>query len=368
MSNINAHLENIKEYRIASHDIWEFGADERKRCLKLDWNEATIKPSPLVKERLSKLVLDDDIYNLYPNTYNCRLMKLLSEYVDLPENYIQYYPGSDMLHEYIAKACITKESKVLSLAPSYDNFRISVEASGAKIIYYECNNDFRCDEDTLIKFIENNEISFAYICNPNNPTGDLLDNSVIERLLIKFPDTIFFIDEAYYEFSGITVKDLALKYKNILISRTLSKAFGLANFRIGYLISHPSNISILDKIRNKKCVSTFAQEAAIAALEDVQYMKEYVESVKEAKEWFYEKWKKAIILGEIYWSHGNFFLIKCKDYKLKKEMLDFLRTRNIYLRDLTQSESVSNCIRITVGMKSQMQLVYEAIRKFQEKE
>ena len=123
----------------------------------------------------------------------------------------------------------------------------------------------------------------VYICNPNNPTGNVHSKEYIEYLLEEYPDTLFLVDEAYYEFSGITVKDLVLRYDNLLISRTMSKAFALANFRLGYLIASKDNIQFINKIRNPKNLSTLAQEAACAALSDVDYMWRYVEEVKRGK-------------------------------------------------------------------------------------
>lgn len=128
---------------------------------------------------------------------------------------------------------------------------------------------------------------------------------------------MFLLDEAYCEFSGMTVKDLVLKYKNILVSRTMSKAFGLANFRFGYLLSCVDNIELISKIRNPKNITTFAQEAVIGALSDIPYMENYVKEVCKAREWFYTKMKRFAAECKVYNSFANFVVLKCATVELK---------------------------------------------------
>ena len=99
MRFINKYLRNLSPYKVASHKIWEVPSDERKEMLKLDWNEATIPPTPLVNERLKKIVNEQEIYYLYPSTHNSELLSLLSSYTSLPEENIQYFASSDSLHE-----------------------------------------------------------------------------------------------------------------------------------------------------------------------------------------------------------------------------------------------------------------------------
>ena len=95
MRFINKYLRNLSPYKVASHKIWEVSSDERKKMLKLDWNEATIPPSPLVNERLNKIVNQQEVYYLYPSTHNAELLGLLSTYTSLPEENIQYFASSD---------------------------------------------------------------------------------------------------------------------------------------------------------------------------------------------------------------------------------------------------------------------------------
>lgn len=364
----NKYLRNVKPYTLASHKIWTVEPDQRKNILKLDWNELTVPPSPLVISRIKQLLEEPDFFNLYPTTYNANLLGLLSKYVGISVNNIQYFNSSDSLHEYICKVFIAAGDPVLILGPTYDNFRLTCQANGADIFWSNYSDDFSFNAKQFEKDIVRVEPAMVYICNPNNPTGNVHSVEYIEYLLKEFPDTLFLIDEAYYEFSGITSKKLVLSHDNILVSRTMSKAFGLANFRIGYLIASVDNIQFISRIRNPKNLTTFAQTAAVAALEDTKYMWNNVAEVKKAQQWF------VSFLREYYHdemvpvdSGGNFTMICFKSYEDKKQLLDLLAENNIFVRDCTQGPTVEKCFRVTIGTMQQMQRVIEVFNSYYER-
>lgn len=364
MSYINKYLRNFKPYNVASHKIWSVDPKERPSILKLDWNESTIEPSAMVKERLRNL-LDTEFLNIYPATYNSELHELLSRYVGLPKQNIQYFASSDSLHEYISKLYITVGDPALIIWPSYDNFRLTAEVAGARVMFFELNEDFTLNRSSFENVIESKQPSLVYICNPNNPTGLVLEIDYIRYLLNKFSNTMFLIDEAYIEFDiNNTCKDLVLDYENILISRTFSKAFGLANVRFGYLIASTDNINYISNIRNPKNITTFAQEAVIGALSDIEYMQSYVNDVNLAKDYFVNEINKSLCnYFTAYYSHANFVLVKCRDLSIKDSLIKFLESKNVFVRNISHSTSVVNCIRVTIGTLNQMkhfiQLLYQ---------
>ena len=360
----NKYLRNLKPYKLASHKIWSVEPEERESILKLDWNEATIPPSPLVKQRLRDLLEEQSFFNLYPTTYNEQLHQLLADYVGVPKDNVQYFSSSDALHEYICKVFISVGDPVMILGPSYDNFRLTCQANGADVYFSKYGEHFTFDADAFEADITEKEPAVVYICNPNNPTGNLHGKDYIEHLLNLFPDTLFLIDEAYYEFSGMTCKDLVLKYDNILISRTMSKAFALANLRVGYLIGSKDNVQFVNRIRNPKNLSTFAQEAAVAVLTDVDYMWKYVDEVHKGKDYFCEEIKQFTDKFTFYPSAGNFVLLKFKNYEEKQNLLSYLAENNIFVRNTTQDNILTNCFRVTIGTTEQMCRVVNKIKDF----
>lgn len=365
MKFVNKYLRNFVPYKLASHKIWTVNIDERKNVLKLDWNEATIAPSPKVEERIKKLVSEPSFYNLYPSTCNKELLELLAKYLNLPTENLQYFAGSDSLHEYVAKLYITVGDPVLLLGPTYDNFRLTAEVCGANIYYYNIDESFHFDKNGFIKKIDDIEPSIVYICNPNNPIGTLLSVSYIKQLLDSYPQVLFLIDEAYAEFSGVSAKELVLDYENVLISRTMSKAFALANFRFGYLIASKNNIEYISSIRNPKNITTFAQEAAMGALSDIPYMKKYVNMVNFARNQFMEDLRHYNDILDCIPGNGNFVLLKFHDVGSKRRFIVYLERYDIYVRDVAQTEFLKKyCVRITVGTNEQMKYVSIIIGEF----
>lgn len=359
----NGYLMDLRPYKTVSQEIWSLPPQEWGNVLKLDWNESTIEPAPEIKQAVSDFVSSSEFFHLYPSTFNERLTELLAQYAQVSEQNIQYFPSSDSLHEYIARLYIGAGDKVLILWPSYDNFRSTVEMNGASVVYSNLGPDFEFD---FIKFKEDivrESPKLVYICNPNNPTGMLIPKNQIQELVSKNPETIFLIDEAYAEFAYQSVNDLALAYDNILVTHTLSKAFGLANIRFGYLVSSADNIDAISRIRNSKNVPTISQVAAIAALENTDYMWRYVEEVGLAREWFCNILDKAKLPGivKVYASKSNFVLIQCKDINTRSRICYSLREKQIYVRQLSQCASVLGCIRITIGTREQMERVYCAL-------
>lgn len=361
----NKYLRNVKPYKLASHKIWAVSPKERAGILKLDWNEATVPPSPLVKKMIYELLEQPSFFNLYPTTLNDELLSLLSDYVGVPTSNLQYFNSSDSLHEYICKVFISVGDPVMILGPSYDNFRLTCQANGADVFWSNYNEDFSFDSEHFELDIQRIEPAMVYICNPNNPTGNVHSAKYIQSLLEKFPDTLFLIDEAYFEFSGVTVKSLVLKYDNILVSRTMSKAFALANFRIGYLIASKDNVQFINRIRNPKNLATIAQTAAIAVLKDTDYMWNYVHEVKNAQQIFndflrnhYSKIMMPIDSG------GNFTMIYFNSREDKYNLMNYLADNNIFVRDCTQNSLVYNCFRITIGTIEQMHQVMDVINQY----
>jgi len=356
---INKSIKNIKPYKLSSHKAWQYKND--KNILKLDWNESTQPPSPKVIDRL-KFVIKNDHLNWYPNTNNIELINKISNYNNLDCKYFQYFASSDALHEYIVRSFIDYNDKITIVGPTYDNFRAVAETNGAIIEYFNLDKTFNLNYKEFSKYIDNNKPKIIYIVNPNNPSGTSHPKEELRTIIEQHQNVLFIIDEAYYEFSNKTVSSLVKNNKNLIISRTFSKAFALASFRIGYVITHESNIKILNSIRNPKNVSLFAQEAAIAALDDVDYTFKYVNDVLEAKSFFENelnafKWLKYIN------GHGNFTFLNINDNKLRKYFLDYFLKNRIFIRDYSHVKGAKNYIRITIGTKEEMISVLEIIKE-----
>lgn len=366
MKFLNPFIEQLKPYQVASHKVWEVSDTERNDLLKLDWNEGSIAPSPKVKEELVRLVSDESLYRLYPPTYSERLMQLLSNYTALPEENIQYFGSSDSLQEYVSRAVLYQGDRVLVVGPTYDNFRLSAEAQGANLTFLEMDAPFDFDTEVISNRIaslmeESAGLKMVYLCNPNNPTGSGMSENALLGLIESYPEVLFFIDEAYFEFGGVTVSKHITRLSNLLVSRTFSKAFCLAGFRIGYLMGDADLVAGISKIRNSKSITVFAQAAACMALEDIAYMRSYVNEVTAARKVF-----EAFLNGYTekvvpFSSMGNFILMRFQSAEIKESVLLHLTQEGIFIRNLTHSKKLDNCLRISIGTVDQMHRVMDAI-------
>ena len=360
--NINESIINLKPYKLTEHAAWD--DFENKDILKLDWNESTVPPSPLVKKYLIDYLKLDRL-NWYPDINNSSLLQKISEYTLMPEENIDYFASSDCIHEYLARIFLGVDDDVIILGPTYDNFRAVAEGYGSKIIIVNADekNNFEIPVQKLNNKITEINPTITYICNPNNPTGKIIDKKEIIKLAENHPNTAFVIDEAYFEFSEISIAPEVLRYKNIIVTRTFSKAFGLASARIGYLIANEFIINLLKKIKNHKSISSFAQISAFAALSDLDYLKANVENVNQGKMLVLE-WAKLkrfnVIIG-----YGNFLLIDFGE--LKDSIIDFLKSQKIYIRKYDHVKGMGSFARITIGSRELMIRVCNKIDQFLEK-
>ena len=343
-------LKELAPYKAASQDIWK---EDSNTKLKLDWNEGVVKPPKIVTDSLNDF-LDKGMFNFYPNTQNKDLLNSISNYISCKESNISYFSGIDHLHEYIVRAFLNEGDKVSILTPTYDNFRAVCESSGIKINkidYYSESND-------LYK-LSNFDSKVVYFANPNNPTGHIIDTKVIKNWLINNPDTLFVIDEAYIEFSGVSSKNFINEFNNILICRTLSKAFCLAGIRFGYCLSSESIINSLNSIRNPKSVSMFSQILALAALNNLNYVSEYVNKNNNAKNILkrriLEKFQNVKLSGD----HGNFLLLRFSSKQDCDNFIEYLKSIGISIRD-TQ-HLVPNSCRVTIPVDEGLDLLLKSI-------
>jgi len=352
--------KKITPYRVVQPDAWR--AKDFSKVLKLDWNEATIPPAPGVFSAISEELLNGNL-NWYPNIKNDILYSKISFYTKIEEDYIEIFAGSDSLHEVITKSLVQEGDIISIVSPTYDNFRSTVELSGAFIDHFYLDDLFFLDFDKLSKRLYEIKPKILYIVNPNNPTGNAHDFIRLSDLINKHSDVIFVIDEAYYEFYGYTFSNLVKTHDNLIICRTFSKAFALASFRIGYTIASLKLIDSLRIHKNTKSVPQLAQVAAVAALNNLTYTDKYVKDVSEAKYIFMAQLINYDFI-KYFPSDSNFILLKCLTKEIKIDLLNYFSKREIYVRDFIHLAGMDNFFRITIGRTCDMKQVIEAIKNF----
>jgi len=327
---------NHSEYLIKNHT----------KILKLDSNEPTITPSPKIVEAVTTYLTHGPLY-LYPDVKSETLCRKLAHYTKLPENHILTFNGSDHALECIARTFLDKDDAVVIFQPTYDHFRVYAQSCDAKRV-----NINEQAADTLLKRIQTADeqnIRLVYLVNPNNPTGHTTSKDEVIEAARHYPKTVFLIDEAYYEFCGVSMANLVTEYDNIIVTRSFSKAFGLASVRCGYILAHPNLCKSINKIRVGKNVNALAQVAACAALDDINNMFNYVEEVSMAKNWMIKQFEDKNI--PVIKTPANFILFQVKD---PENVVDFLERQHIYIRNRSMMTNLKGYIRVTIGNRETM--------------
>ena len=313
-----------------------------KGYLLLDFNEMTIDPSPKVKKALKEFV-DSGRLQVYPEYGD--LDRKIAKYAGVKLDEVMVTNGSDQGIDVIFRAFVEKGDKVIIPTPSFAMFYQSAGIQGAEILEPSYKEDLSFPLEEMLDLI-NKDIKLVIICNPNNPTGTAVSEENVLKILKKAKDNNVTVlhDEAYFEFSRITIKDLIPDFDNLFITRTLSKQFGIASVRAGYVISQEQNIKELLKIRGPYDINMFAKTAIISALEDADYARNYIKEVMEKSKPKVEKFLKENKVK--YWSGvANFLLIKPID---QKKTLEVLESEGILVRP-REGPNIEGTIRMSIG-------------------
>lgn len=322
--------------------------------LRLDFNENTIGSSPRVveflKERLSK-----DGLAVYPEYEEVR--RKLAKFFQVGESEFLLTNGTDEAIQVLINTYIDDGDDVLLLKPSYAMYRFYAEVAGASIREIEYRpKKLAFPLQELIEAIRP-ETRAVLIANPNNPTGTGVKLEGVERILEKAPQAAVLIDEAYYEFSGVTALGQMPLYENLFISRTFSKVYGMAAMRLGCLFSQPDNVAYMRKAQSPFSVNALAALAAQAAVEDTSYVWDYVQEVLAARELLYVGFEEREI--DYYKSEANFVLFQAGERAI--EIRDHLREKGVLVRD--RSYEIPGCVRVTVGTRDQVRRFFDALEE-----
>jgi histidinol-phosphate aminotransferase len=316
----------------------------RRGKLRLDFNENTVGASPKVVEFLGR-ILSSDSLSVYPEYEETK--PALARFFQVPETRFLLANGTDEAIQVLVNTYVDDGQEVLLLHPSYAMYRFYSEVAGGSVRELSYRpDDLSFPLDELLDAITPATRAIL-IANPNNPTGTGVDLATIERILEKAAHAAVLIDEAYYEFSGVTVLGLLDRYPNLFVSRTFSKVYGMAALRIGCLFSQEANVAHMHKAQSPYSVNMLAAAAAVVAVEDTDYVAQYVQQALTARDLLYKGFER---LGLPYYrSQANFVLFRAGDRSI--EIRDKLRAAGVLVRD--RSYEIPGCVRVTAGTPDQ---------------
>ena len=318
----------------------------RRNKLRLDFNENTVGAPPHVIDFIKRYLTAADL-SIYPEYQNALADLALHFGVDVEE--LTLTNGTDEAIQLLVNTYVDDADEVLIPRPSYAMYRFYAQLAGAaveEIDYRPGTLAFPVDE--LLERITP-ATRAVLISNPNNPTGTGTTVGVIERILKKAANAVVLIDEAYYEFSGITVLPQIAQYPNLFVSRTFSKIYGMAALRCGCLFSQAGNMAHVKKAQSPYSVNMMAAMAARIAVQEQTFVEEYALEVLTGRELLYVGLERLKI--PYFKSQANFVLFQAGDRAI--EIRDELRNRGVLVRD--RSYELPGCVRVTVGTRDQVQ-------------
>ena len=321
--------------------------------MRLDFNENTIGCSPRVIEALRRGIEAEDLA-IYPE-YGGAKADIAAYFKVAPEQFV-FTNGTDEAIQIFVNTYVDDGQEVIVLKPAYAMYRFYAEVAGARIVEVPYPPEMEFPVDHLLRAITK-DTRAVLIANPNNPTGTAVSLDGVMRILKRARHAAVLIDEAYFEFSGITALPEIGANPNLFVCRTFSKVFGMAAMRLGCLFSTERNIGYLHKAQSPYSVNMLAIRAAQAAVEDVDYVQNYVAEALAARELLCLGLERLGI-GYVP-SSANFVLGRFGERAI--EVRDALRVRGILVRD--RGYEAPGCVRITVGTREQTRKMLAALEE-----
>lgn len=319
--------------------------------VKLDANEGS---KDLFKDLVKQL--GEEFYlNVYPDDSYIDLKKAICNYVGCKTSNICVGNGSSELLDLCIKTFVDREELILSLDPSFAMYSIYAKIFDTKYIGATSDDDFVINTDKVIDLIKEKDPKVTIICNPNNPTGSMIKKDDVIRI-IKSTDNIVIVDEAYMEFGDESVVEEIENYKNLIVVKTLSKAFSMAGIRTGYLIACEELVNTVEKVRPPYNLNSISAFLATKALEKKDKMIAYVKGIKKEREKVYKSLLDMNI--KVFPSGANFLFF----HSNIKNLEDKLIREDVLIRKF--GGKLDNHYRVTIGTVDENNEFIKAMKKF----
>lgn len=322
--------------------------------LRLDFNENTVGCSPRVLERLRTLTGED--LARYP--VRDRVEPLVAGHLGVRPEELLLTNGTDEAIHLVCETYLEPADEVLIVVPTFAMFEIYAAETGARVISIPVGDDFAFPLNAVLSSISGKTRFIAW-ANPNNPTGAFVPVNELLRIAQAAPNAAVLIDEAYFEFCGETAVPTWREFPNLFVSRTFSKAYGMAGLRIGVLMGHEGQMEMLRRASSPYNLNSVALACLPDALADREFVESYVADVQEGR---IELESELAAWGIRYWpSRANFVLMHLGENS--KPFIREMRQRGILVRDRSSDHGRQNCVRITLGSRQHNVQMVLALRQ-----
>jgi len=299
-------------------------------------------------------------YNRYPDPLQHKLKEKIVKIKGCREEQLFLGNGSDEAIDIVFRAfCEPGKDNMVRIDPSYGMYQVCAGINDVEIKTVSLDENFQISAKKILGKTDNHT-KLIFLCSPNNPTSNLLDKEEVITILNKFNGLVI-LDEAYIDFSpGNSFLPELEKYDNLIIFQTFSKAWGLAGIRLGMAFANPEIIAVFNKIKYPYNVNILTQQNALESLNTNKEVKEtWVKELLEARKKLSEELKKISFVKKVYPSDSNFLLVKMDD---ATGVYKYLTGLGIIVRNRSNVNLCSNCLRITVGSEKENALLIKALK------
>ncbi|ADV44920.1 histidinol-phosphate transaminase [Bacteroides helcogenes] len=300
-------------------------------------------------------------HNRYPDPMQRELKKELSKIKKISPEHIFLGNGSDEAIDLVYRAfCEPQIDNVVAIDPTYGMYQICAEVNDVEYRKVLLDENFCFSADKLLETADEHT-KLIFLCSPNNPTGNDLLRSEIEKLICGFNGLVV-LDEAYNDFSEAPsfLENLG-KYPNLILLQTFSKAWGCAAIRLGMAFASPQVIGILSKIKYPYNVNELTQKQAMEMLHRYYEIERWVKTLKEAREDLETEFAALPCTVKLFPSDANFFLVRVTD---AVNIYNYLVGEGIIVRNRNSVSLCGNCLRVTVGTRMENEILIEALKKY----
>ena len=328
---VRNNVKNMSSYLSARDD---FKKVNDKKLIYLDANE-----SPF-----------DNGINRYPDNKHTELKKVVSNIKNVNVNQIVFGNGTDEILDLIVRVfCNPSEDKIITLPPTYGMYDVIAKTNGVENIEIPLKSDFSIDKNEILK-LSSKTTKILFLCSPNNPTGNSFDTNDLTDLIKGF-NGIVVVDEAYIDFSSKqSLISLINDNNNLIITQTMSKAYGMAGIRLGMGFSNQKIINYLNKIKPPYNINVLTERKALEELKKIDEIKKNIDLVLNQRKLLVSCLEKLDFIEKIYKSDSNFLLVKVDNADLRYNQL---LKNGIIVRNRSNQPLCQNCLRITIGTENE---------------
>ncbi|WP_242158416.1 histidinol-phosphate transaminase [Aestuariivivens sediminis] len=337
---IRPNIKNLKPYSSARDEFQGF----KENMVFLDANENPFENG----------------VNRYPDPLQRRVKTLLSELKGLSQDHILLGNGSDEVLDLIFRAfCEPNKDNIITLPPTYGMYGVLANINAVAIKEMPLTKDFQPQVDKILTMADVNS-KLLFLCSPNNPSGNSFSPESIERLIKNFQGIVV-IDEAYIDFTlQPSWINRLNEYPNLIVTQTLSKAYGMAGIRLGICYASKIIISVLNTIKPPYNVNELTQQRAIEQLENRTLTEQQIKSILNERDRLIDELHKISFVTKVYPTDANFVLVKVDDATMRYHQLV---ERGIVVRNRSTQPGCENCLRFTVGIANENKALITALHE-----